>query len=133
MHGKAGQRTHPEGDTHTILVVEDEVLVRLLIAEQLRGAGFNVIEAANADEAVTVLTYAPDVAVLISDIRMPGVMDGLALARKVSADHPSIYIVLTSGHLGNVASDDHDAFFSKPYNGQEVLEHIRTVLRDEKP
>jgi CheY-like chemotaxis protein len=59
-------------DIHTVLVVEDEVLVRLMIAEELRSAGFQVIEAADADEALAVLANITDVSVIFSDIRMPG-------------------------------------------------------------
>jgi CheY-like chemotaxis protein len=58
-------------DIRTVLVVEDEVLVRLIIAEELRSAGFQVIEAANADEALAVLANIRDVSLIFSDIRMP--------------------------------------------------------------
>lgn len=129
MHAGVGPR--PGGDRvaiETILIVEDEVLVRLMIAEELRDVGFQVIEAAHADEALTILAHRTDVAIVISDIRMPGSMDGLSLARKVRLEYPTIYIVLTSGHLRAVASEDYDAFFSKPYESKKVVEHIKAAL-----
>ena len=115
-------------DIHTVLVVEDEVLVRLMIAEELRSAGFQVIEAADADEALAVLANITDVSVIFSDIRMPGSMDGLELAKKVRADFPKIRIVLASGNLAAVASVDHDGFFLKPYEPDEIINLIKTLL-----
>jgi CheY-like chemotaxis protein len=67
----------------TVLVAEDDILLRILIADELRDAGFVVIEAGNADEVVSVLRSGTDVDVMISDILMPGSMDGVALARLV--------------------------------------------------
>ena len=120
-------------DIHTVLVVEDEVLVRLMIAEELRSAGFQVIEAADADEALAVLANITDVSVIFSDIRMPGSMDGLELAKKVRADFPKIRIVLASGNLAAVASVDHDGFFLKPYEADEIINLIKTLLDQESP
>ena len=120
-------------DIHTVLVVEDEVLVRLMIAEELRSAGFQVIEAADADEALAVLAHITDVSVIFSDIRMPGSMDGLELAKKVRADFPKIRIVLASGNLAAVASVDHDGFFLKPYEADEIINLIKTLLDQKSP
>jgi CheY-like chemotaxis protein len=115
-------------DIHTVLVVEDEVLVRLMIAEELRGAGFQVIEAADADEALAVLAHIADVSVIFSDIRMPGSMDGLELAKKVRADFPEIRIVLASGNVAAVTSVDHDGFFLKPYETDQIINLIKTLV-----
>ncbi len=82
----------------TILVAEDEVLVRMTLADQLRDAGYAVIEAANGHEAVDVLRTAP-VGFVVSDVRMPGSIDGVALARLVRAEYPATKIILTSAHL----------------------------------
>jgi CheY-like chemotaxis protein len=120
-------------DIHTVLVVEDEVLVRLMIAEELRSAGFQVIEASDADEALAVLANITDVSVIFSDIRMPGSMDGLELAKKVRADFPKIRIVLASGNLAAVASVDHDGFFLKPYGADEIINLIKTLLDQKSP
>jgi CheY-like chemotaxis protein len=79
-----------------ILVVEDEVLVRTAIAEYLRHCGYDVIEAASADEAITILTE-PDIKIdiVLSDIEMPGSMDGFGLAQWVRTNRPELKVVLT--------------------------------------
>jgi two-component system, response regulator PdtaR len=81
----------------TILVVEDEVLLRMVIADKLRGAGYTVLETANADEAVEVLRHSSDVRIVLSDIRMPGSIDGAKFAGFVRSEYPALKIVLTSG------------------------------------
>jgi len=108
--------------------VEDEVLVRLMVAEQLRNADFQVVEAANADEALAVLQFTTDVALIVTDIRMPGSMDGLELAKAVRATFPQIRIVLTSGNAPQFTSDNHDAFVPKPYQPDKIIGLIKTLL-----
>src|SRR5438874_384004 len=79
-----GQEAKPAPTT--ILVVEDEVLVRMLIADQLRNAGYSVIEAADADEALALLAHTFNVNVVLSDVQMPGSLDGAGLARIVRSN-----------------------------------------------
>ena len=112
----------------SILVVEDEVMLRILIAEELRGAGYGVVEAADADQALCALPGSLGVKVMVADIQMPGSMDGIALARAVRSSYPRIKIVLTSAH--NIAIDEveHDGFFRKPYNTNEIITHVGTLL-----
>ncbi|WP_407523568.1 response regulator [Methylobacterium oryzisoli] len=119
---------------HTILVVEDEVMVRLVIAEYLRECGYRVHEAAHADEAVTALTT-PGVTVdlVFSDIEMPGgSMDGFALARWIRENHPGVKVVLTSGaaRSARVAADlcECGPLMRKPYEVKEVIARIRRLL-----
>jgi CheY-like chemotaxis protein len=66
-----------------VLVVEDDFLIRMHAAEMIEEAGFEVVEASNADEAVAILEGRPNIAVVFTDIQMPGSMDGLKLARAV--------------------------------------------------
>ena len=113
----------------TVLFVEDEVLVRMAVAEELRRAGFRVIEVANPDQALDVLAHAFDVKLVLSDIQMPGSMDGLALARLVRAAYPTIKIVLTSGRSVAGEPDDCDAFFAKPCNAAAMIRHIKALLK----
>jgi len=114
----------------TILVVEDEVLVRLTIADQLRSAGFSVLEAANADEALDLLRDKDNaVRLLLSDIRMPGTLDGVELARVIRARHSEIKVVLTSAESFSGHWFDHDGFFPKPYDATRLIEHIKMLLR----
>ena len=120
----------------TILVVDDEVLVRLAIAEYLRDCGFTVHEAAHADEAITVLTTATvSVDLVFSDVQMPaGSMDGFGLARWVAANQPGVTVILTSGASQAVqrAADlcQHGPLLAKPYDEAEVLARIRRSLAD---
>ena len=78
-----------QGSASTILVVEDEVLIRLHVAEELREAGFPVLEAADAGEALAILGHVDGVELIATDLRMPGELDGLALARQVRVRIPS--------------------------------------------
>jgi CheY-like chemotaxis protein len=114
----------------TVLVVEDEVLVRLMMAEELRISGFEVVEAANADEALAVLAHVA-ISAIVSDIRMPGSIDGLGLAKKVREQFPHIRIVLTSGHIHSASSIHLDGFFSKPYEPRDIVHLMQTLLGDE--
>jgi CheY-like chemotaxis protein len=100
-----------------VLIVEDDLLIRLHAAEIIEAAGFDVVEASNADEAIAVLELRPDIAVLFTDIQMPGSMDGLKLAAAVKGRWPPIQIVATSGFV-NVGPDDlpeGGRFLPKPY------------------
>ena len=110
-----------------VLVVEDEALVRMGIIDLLEDEGFEVFEAENADDAITILVSTPSITILFTDVDMPGVMDGLKLAAAVRDRWPPIRIVITSGHR-KVNLDDlpvEAKFFAKPYNPDEVV----TVLR----
>jgi two-component system, response regulator PdtaR len=112
-----------------ILIVEDEFLLRLDSAETIESAGFEVIQAANADEAIAVLKARPDIHVVFTDIQMPGSMDGLKLARFVRDRWPPIKIVATSGRV-MVSDDDLPAgsvFLPKPYRGDQIVETLREI------
>lgn len=82
----------------SVLVVEHEALVCMDIAAQLREDGYEVFEAANADEAIAILEAEPAIRILFTDIDMPGSMDGLKLAAAVHDRWPPVRIVVTSGH-----------------------------------
>jgi CheY-like chemotaxis protein len=112
-----------------ILIVEDEFLLRLDSAETIESAGFEVIQAANADEAIATLKMRPDIHVVFTDIQMPGSMDGLNLARFVRDRWPPIKIVATSGRV-MVGDDDLPAgsvFLPKPYRGAQVVATLREM------
>lgn len=106
----------------TVLIVEDEVLLRMDIADQLQDLGFKVFEAANADEAVIILAANADIQIVFTDIDMPGSMDGLKLAAAVRDRWPPIKIIVASGNrkvtLADLPADSR--FFSKPYRGQDI-------------
>jgi two-component system, response regulator PdtaR len=112
----------------TILVVEDEVLVRMAIADNLRRALYTVVEASNAHEALDLLRNTVDVRLIFSDVQMPGTMDGVAFARIVRSEFPVIKIVLTSGHPRSFDWTEHDGFFPKPYRIDQIIKHIKALL-----
>ncbi len=113
----------------TVLVVEDEVLIRLMIAEYLREFGYRVLEARNGDEAKRILGDDGDVGVVFSDVRMPGSIDGLALARWISRNKPEVGVLLTSAHMAPAEGAEVEpaarTLLRKPYAPSEVLQRIR--------
>lgn len=113
-----------------ILVVEDETLIRMLSVDILEEAGFDVLEAANADEAVEILGQHSDVRLLFSDIDMPGSMDGVDLARHVHSRWPNIRLLLTSGHhrLEDGEVPDEGKFVRKPWTQEMLISKIRAML-----
>ena len=115
-----------------VLAVEDEAMILLVSADYLREGGFEVIEARNAEEALAVLESDIHVDVLFSDVRMPGEMDGVGLARWARLHRPQIAILLTSGFLRETtqADDlcDDGPVLDKPYEAEEMERRIRDML-----
>lgn len=105
-----------------VLIVEDEFLLRMNAVEMIEEAGFEVIEACNADEAITALESRSDIRVVFTDIQMPGSMDGLKLAAAVRDRWPPIKIIATSGrhiiHDGDLPEGG--LFISKPYTSERI-------------
>lgn len=117
-----------EAEPATILIAEDEVLVRGVVAEHLRDAGFQVIEASNAAEAVDVLESGEPVDLVFSDIAMPGIMNGVMLARWIHQHRPDVRVVLASGSTQSAQALPGERLFLKPYELGEVEAHIRDAL-----
>lgn len=113
-----------------ILVVEDEVLVRMDIVDLLAREGFEVLEAGNAAQAIHILDANPTIRLIFTDVDMPGTMDGLALAAAVRDRWPAIKIIVTSGHrlVGNADMPDGSVFYGKPYTHLAVLASMREML-----
>ena len=113
-----------------VLVVEDEVLIRMNTVDMIEDAGFHVLEAANADEAIVLLETRLDIRVVFTDIDMPGSMNGVRLAQAVRGRWPPIKIIATSGHFklkeGDLPPDGR--FLPKPYNRAQVTEVLRDML-----
>ena len=116
--------------TATILVVEDESLVRFNAVEMIEQAGWNALEASNSAEALGVLEDVGPVDVLFTDINMPGEMDGLALATRVHRFHPRTELVITSGKqaLSDQSLPDDGTFLCKPYGLDELVSIINSKL-----
>ena len=114
----------------TVLVVEDEALTRLMLADELRNQGLQVLEASNADEALTVLQSSLPVHLLFTDIRMPGEMDGVALAKFAHARFPRIKSIIGSSGKPESIDDFADAFLAKPYDLRELVKQVRRLLSE---
>jgi two-component system, response regulator PdtaR len=102
-----------------ILVVEDELLLRLMAVEIVEDAGFEALAAATADEALSILELrADDVRLVFTDVQMPGSMDGLRLAHTVRDRWPPVELIITSGRCLIGANDlpDRGRFIPKPYD-----------------
>jgi two-component system, response regulator PdtaR len=135
----------PEGNRWMrplILVVEDESLVRMNIVSSLEDAEFNTIEAGCSAEAIELLERRPDIAVIFTDIEMPGTMDGVALCRYVRRRWPPTILVISSGRSRPSQNDmlENVMFIGKPHQPDQlatVLRGVRCQLQDaiqqEKP
>jgi CheY-like chemotaxis protein len=112
-----------------ILIVEDEFLLRLDSAETIEHAGFQVVQAANADEAIPILEVRPEIRVVFTDIQMPGSMDGLKLARFIRDRWPPIKIIATSGRVvaGEGDLPAGSLFLPKPYRGPVLISALREL------
>jgi DNA-binding NtrC family response regulator len=112
-----------------ILVVEDELLIRFMLSDGLRDHGYHVIEACSADEALIVLeTAMPDL--IISDVRMPGSLDGMGLLALVRRTMPTLPVIITSAHLQSelALADGATQFIAKPYTMDLVLYAVSAEL-----
>jgi DNA-binding NtrC family response regulator len=120
----------------TILIVEDDVLVRMPIAHYLRDCGYKVIEAANADEAMTVLLHKETVVdIVFSDIEMPGAVDGFGLAKWIRERRPGLDVLL-AGTVPRAVDQAKELCdqgpVPKPYEAQIVHNHIKRLLAARK-
>jgi CheY-like chemotaxis protein len=114
----------------SVLVVEDEPIIRLGAVMDLEDAGFNVFEAGNPDEAMMVLADHPEIQALFTDVEMPGSMNGLSLAAAVRDRWPPIKIVVTSGRVRKQDTNlPEDALFvPKPYESRQIAATIRNMV-----
>jgi CheY-like chemotaxis protein len=115
--------------TAAILVVEDELLLRMYAADFLSDRGYEVIEAANADEAITILEQRPDIRLVFTDVNMPGSMDGLKLVETIRKRWPPVLLIVTSGRD---ALDDENLpaggrFIPKPYTSEQVIDVVQQL------
>jgi CheY-like chemotaxis protein len=119
-----------ESKLPVVLIVEDEFLLRMDAVDMIAAAGFEVLEAGNADEAIEILEARRDITVVFTDIQMPGSMDGLKLARAVRGRWPPIKIVATSGHVQVSETDlpEGGRFLAKPYSPNQVTGVLRELM-----
>ncbi|MEY4966031.1 MAG: hypothetical protein RL274_1614 [Pseudomonadota bacterium] len=115
----------------TILVVEDEVLIRMTAVATLKDAGFQILEAGNSAQALDMLSRHGEVSILLTDVRMPGPMDGLDLVAQVHHDHPAIRSIVMSAHATAMQASDAGAvgFLRKPYMEQAMLQAVYDTIK----
>jgi CheY-like chemotaxis protein len=117
-----------------LLVVDDEPLVRMVIADFLRGGGFWVMEAGTADEAVGMLRRHADIRLVVTDILMPGALNGFDLAEWIGHHRPDVRVLLTSGYFSEANLPSRlnwsDRLIRKPYSLSEVAARITALLAE---
>ena len=121
----------PESKTPVVLVAEDEILVRQLSVSELEEAGYRVIEAGTAKQALAILEAGAPIDVLFTDVNMPGEIDGIGLARLVHRRWPDVGLIVTSGEA-DIAEEElpHDGrFIRKPYRLSKMSELVGQVAR----
>lgn len=114
-----------------VLVVEDEPLLRMFNADMLIDAGFDVLEASDASEALHLLETTNDIRVVFTDVEMPGAIDGFALARRIGAQWPQISVLVTSGrrYPEEVFTAATRCFVPKPFRAAQVVELIDAFVQ----
>jgi two-component system, response regulator PdtaR len=119
----------------TILVVENEALVRLELADQLAELSFVVLTARDADEAIALLDTHPEIELLFTDIKMPGSMDGLRLAHHVRDRWPPVKIIVTSGLVRTELSElpGGSLFLAKPYAPETLAGALAHLMNSSGP
>jgi two-component system, response regulator PdtaR len=119
-------------DPQTILVVEDEPLIRMCAVATLQDAGYWVLEAQNSAEALDVLSRHSEISIMVTDVRMPGHMDGLALVTWVQLNNPAIRSIVVSGNATAAEAGKAGAFgfVAKPYLPATIIGAVHdTALR----
>jgi DNA-binding NtrC family response regulator len=115
--------------TKTVLVVEDEPIIRMNTIAAIEDAGYVVLEASNADDAIALLETRPEIRVVFSDIEMPGSMDGLKMIHAIRKRWPPAVLILASGRVSPLVSDmpERTVFLKKPYDVDDLLRVLATI------
>jgi CheY-like chemotaxis protein len=113
-----------------VLVVEDEMLLRMRAVDMVEDAGYTPVEATDADEAVKILESRSDIALMFTDIQMPGSMDGIGLAHAVHKRWPPIKIIVVSGalKLPDIDMPADSRFFGKPLEAKEMIAEMQNII-----
>ncbi len=115
---------------NVVLVVEDHPIIRTAALDFLAAAGFEVIEASCADDAIRVLEMRSEIHLVFTDVEMPGSIDGLKLSHYIKGRWPQVKLIVVSGHttVGQSHLPVGARFFGKPYNENAIIEAIRGML-----
>ena len=117
-------------DVPNVLIVEDEMMLRMRAVDIVEDAGFHSVEAINADEAMSILESRSDISLLFTDIQMPGSMDGLKLAHTVHNRWPGIKIILVSGQVNpsDAERPTDSRFFGKPLADKQMIAELQAMV-----
>lgn len=120
----------PERTRTVVLIVEDEPLILMDAMQAFEDAGFDVVDAYDAEHALIRLTERPDINAMFTDVNMPGRFDGVELARMVHERRPDVVIIVTSGAVAVQRDDlpERGQFIPKPYRGEKVVGLIDELL-----
>jgi nitrogen-specific signal transduction histidine kinase len=121
--------TEPFGEGRKVLVVEDDAAVRQVAVSTLHSLGFEVREAETGDAAAEMLRREGEIDLVLSDVRMPGGITGIELARMVREEWPSVQVLLTTGYVDSDASIEDMDLLYKPYRANDLAERIQSLLR----
>lgn len=118
-------------DMNSILIVEDEAIVRFELVDLFEDEGYRVFEAGNADEAIAVLERHRMIRIVLTDVDMPGSMDGIRLAHYIRKRYPPTLLLIASGRVSVPASElpDHSVFLSKPFDPSRLMRTIDCMTR----
>jgi two-component system, response regulator PdtaR len=121
---------HAEAERPAVLVIEDEFLIRMYAAEMIEAAGYDVIEAINADHAIAILESRPDIRVVFTDVNLPGSMDGVKLAHAVRNRWPPVHIIATSAYHPKLIDElpIGSAFLLKPYSERNIVGTLEALI-----
>jgi CheY-like chemotaxis protein len=127
------QRAAAADGCATILVVEDEVLIRMVLTHHLRSRGYRVLEASDGREAMQILRSDHAIDLLLTDVGLPGGITGFEIARRAKRRRPELAVIITSGtdpalQSGADLRDEHP-YVRKPYDPDALAAEIRRLLR----
>jgi CheY-like chemotaxis protein len=130
--GKPGQGALADGAVVVVLVVDDEPLVRTWVTEVLEEAGLKFAAASSGEEALRVVDANSHIGLVFTDVNMPGLIDGIALARLIRARWPAMPIILTSARAmpGALVLDERMIFIPKPYDAARLVETMRALMAE---
>ena len=114
-----------------ILVVEDSALIRMGAVDLVRSAGYEALEASNADEAIRILESRADIDLVFTDVEMPGTMDGIKLSHYIRSRWPPVKLIVASGRaiLKESSLPEGSRFFSKPYSDHAIADAMARMIR----
>ncbi|HEY4276006.1 MAG TPA: response regulator [Rhizomicrobium sp.] len=121
--------SHASPQVATILLVEDEPLIRMATAAILEDEGYRVLEGRDADEALAILRANPEISIVVTDVQMPGKIDGLDLVRIIGQEYPRIQTLITSGRasLGDARQCGADKYLPKPYSASAIQSAVFAI------